>query len=70
MKSSNREEEDFSFPEKVVIVILWFREYMYRTELKKNGYIKKSKSRKICVLLGVLLYSLIALYAVLYRQTD
>jgi len=63
MKPSNREEEDFSFPEKLVIVILWFREYMYRTELKKNGYIKKSKTRKICILIGIVLYSLVILIA-------
>jgi len=70
MKRSNKEEEDFSFAEKLVIVLLWFQEYMYHTELKKNGYIKKSKTRKICILLGIFLYSLIALYALLFLKTD
>jgi hypothetical protein len=59
--NKNIKEEDYSLIEKIGIVLFPFIFYRYDTDLKKNGYITKSRSKIICVILGFLLYAIIIL---------
>jgi hypothetical protein len=63
MTTEDNKDQDFSFFEKLVIVLLWFSAWMYNTDLRENGYEKKYRSRKYCIIIGILLYALIILFA-------
>ncbi len=61
--NNEKSDEDFSILVKIVIVLFWFSEWKYRTGLKELGYTTKSRSRTICVIIGIILYSLIIILA-------
>lgn len=64
-ENDNRDikDQDYSVIEKIGIVLLWFTSYRYDTDLKKNGYITKHRSKVICVILGIILYTIIIVLA-------
>jgi hypothetical protein len=55
-------DEDFSFFEKLVIVLLWLMmEVSYC--IKREWLLRKYRSRKVYIIIGVLLYTMIILLA-------
>lgn len=64
MNTENRNNEDYTGIEKFFIIIFWFMQYAVgEHDLKEKGYVKKYRSRNLCIVLGIMLYSLIILLA-------
>lgn len=59
----NEEDEDYTFMDKLGIIIFWFYEFKVDTDLKERGLMKKYKSKRICILIGILLYSIVIILA-------
>lgn len=62
-KPDEKGNADFTFFEKIVMVLFWVQTLKYDTDLKVNGYSKKYRSRRFCIVLGIMLYSLIIVFA-------
>lgn len=61
--NKSNKDEDYSFIEKILMILVPFDFYKYDTDLKKNGYFTKRKSKILCVTLGFLFYTIIILLA-------
>ncbi len=63
-KSDEKGNEDYTIFEKIVMVLFWVQTLKYDTDLKANGYSKKYRTRNFCIVLGILLYCLIIVFAI------
>ena len=63
MTEEEKENEDYSIFEKIILVLLWFMAYKWDNDLKENGYKTKYRSKIICVIVGILFYTSIVLFA-------
>ena len=64
-KPDEKENADFTIIEKIVMVLFWVQTLKYDTDLKVNGYSKKYRSRRFCIFFGIVLYSLIIVFAII-----
>ncbi len=71
MDTENKKNEDYSGIEKFFMILLWFMQYQVgEIDLKKNGYIKKYRSRTTCIIIGIILYSIIIFLANILRNIN
>lgn len=64
-KPDEKENADFTIFEKIVMVLFWVHTLKYDTDLKVNGYSKKYRSRRFCIVFGIAFYSLIIVFAII-----
>ncbi len=67
LDSSQNKDNDYSFLKKMEIIIFWVQVLKYDNDLKANGHFKKYKSRRICILLGVLFYAIVIAMANIFK---
>lgn len=60
-----KENEDFTIFEKIVMILFWVQTLKYNTDLKVKGYSRKYRTRRFCIFLGIILYSLIIVFAII-----
>jgi hypothetical protein len=62
MNENEKQSEDYSIIEKILMTLFWFREmYIGDWFLKRDGYTTKYKSRIICIITGMALYAILIL---------
>lgn len=62
MINNDKQSEDYTIIEKIVMILFWPREmYIGDWHLKREGYIIKHRSRLICIFIGMILYAILIL---------
>lgn len=63
MQNTDKSSEDYTIIEKFFMILFWPREmYIGDWHLKSEGYTIKHRSRLICIVIGIIIYTIIILY--------